>query len=70
LAEAWSEILPSSEVRRLSAALLLRHSLRAADSLQLAAAITAAGAPPRIGIVTLDAHLAEASVREGFEVLS
>jgi hypothetical protein len=69
LAMAWTEILPSDELRRLAGALHLRHPLRAADSLQLAAAITAAGVPPRIAIVTLDDRLAEAAAREGFTTL-
>lgn len=69
LAVAWTEILPSDELRRLAGALHLRHPLRAADSLQLAAAITAAGVPPRIAIVTLDDRLAEAAAREGFTTL-
>ncbi|MGH7564699.1 MAG: type II toxin-antitoxin system VapC family toxin [Gemmatimonadota bacterium] len=41
------EILPSDEVRRLAGTLLLRHPLRAADSLQLSAALIYAGRPPR-----------------------
>jgi predicted nucleic acid-binding protein len=69
LAASWTEILPSEELRRLAGSLLLRHSLRAADSLQLAAAITAAGVPPRVPIVSLDERLAEAAVREGFATL-
>ena len=69
LAATWTEILPSDELRRVAGSLLLRHSLRAADSLQLSAAITAAGVPPRIPIVTLDERLAEAAAREGFATL-
>lgn len=69
LFSSWSEIQPSDELRRLAGSLLLRHSLRAADALQLAAAITAAGVPPRIPIVTLDERLAEAAAREGFATL-
>jgi predicted nucleic acid-binding protein len=69
LAATWTEILPSEELRRLAGSLLLRHPLRAADALQLAAAITAAGVPPRIPIVTLDERLAEAAAREGFPTL-
>jgi predicted nucleic acid-binding protein len=69
LAAAWTEILPSEELRRLAGSLLLRHPLRAADSLQLSAAIMAAGVPPRIPIVTLDERLAEAAAREGFPTL-
>lgn len=69
LSAAWTEILPSEEVQALAGALLLRHPLRASDALQLAAAITAAGVPPRAPFVTLDARLAEAAAREGFTTL-
>ena len=63
----WSEIQPSDELRRLAGSLLFRHALRAGDAQQLAAAITAAGVPPRVPLVTLDERLAEAAAREGFE---
>ena len=63
----WSEIQPSDELRRLAGSLLFRHALRAGDAQQLAAAITAAGVPPRVPLVTLDERLAEAGAREGFE---
>lgn len=69
LSAAWTEILPSEEVRALAGTLLLRHALRAAHALQLAAAITAAGVPPRAPFVTLDGRLAEAAAREGFTTL-
>jgi predicted nucleic acid-binding protein len=69
LFSSWTEIEPADELRRLAGSLLLRHSLRAADALQLAAAITAAGVPPRIPLVTLDERLAEAAAREGFATL-
>ncbi len=49
--------------------LLMVHTLRAADALQLAAALIACGDDP-IGfdLVTLDARLGEAARREGFTV--
>ena len=65
----WSEIQPSDELRRLAGSLLFRHALRAGDAQQLAAAITAAGVPPRVPLVTLDERLADAAAREGFEIL-
>jgi hypothetical protein len=65
----WSEVQPSDELRRLAGSLLLRHSLRTGDALQLAAAITAAGAPPRAPLVTLDERLADAAALEGFDIL-
>jgi len=46
------------------------HPLRAADALQLGAALVAAdGEPETLELVTLDRRLAEAAVREGFPVL-
>ncbi len=46
------------------------HALRAADSLQLAAALIAANHDPAtLEIVSLDARLATAARREGFKVL-
>ncbi len=47
--------------------LLRVHSLRAADALQLAAAIVAAhGEPASLGFVSLDERLCESAQREGF----
>jgi len=40
LAHNWREILPGDQLRDLAARLLDGHDLRAADSLQLAAALT------------------------------
>jgi predicted nucleic acid-binding protein len=69
LAEYWGEISPSEEVRVLSRRLLLRHALRAADSLQLAAAIVWAGNQPEgFDFVCLDKRLREAAQTEGFTV--
>ena len=46
LIRAWAEILASEEVRQHAGRLLRRHALRAADALQLGAAMTwAHGAP-------------------------
>lgn len=50
--------------------LLATHNLRAADALQLAAALVATeDQPSRFAFVTLDDRLAEAASREGFTVL-
>jgi hypothetical protein len=50
--------------------LLRVHDLRAADALQLGAALTfAEGQPDALGFVTLDGRLAKAAVREGFPVV-
>lgn len=70
LADCWHEIMPSDAVRRTAERLLRMHTLRAADSLQLAAAIIAADHDPAsLEMVCLDARLASAARREGFSVL-
>jgi uncharacterized protein len=69
-AEAWHEVQPVPVVRQTAMRLLLVHDLRAADALQLAAALTAAeGQPDALGFVTLDERLARAAIREGFPVV-
>lgn len=70
LAQAWHEIVPSDVVRRTAERLLRTHPLRAADSLQLAAAlIAAAHDPSTLPMVCLDERLAAAARREGFIVV-
>jgi predicted nucleic acid-binding protein len=70
LAEQWHEIVPSAAVRRTAERLLRVHPSRAADSLQLAAALIAADHDPTtLEMVCLDARLATAARREGFTVL-
>jgi predicted nucleic acid-binding protein len=69
-ADAWHEVQPVPVVRQTAMRLLLVHDLRAADALQLAAALTAAeGQPDGLGFVTLDDRLARAALREGFAVV-
>jgi len=70
LAEAWHEVEATEQVRRVAERILRVHALRAADALQLAAATVAAEHDPRtLGLVTLDAKLADAASREGFPVV-
>lgn len=70
LAEGWHEIVPSASVRRTAERLVRMHPIRAADSLQLAAALIAADHDPTtLEMVCLDARLATAARREGFTVL-
>ncbi len=70
LADGWHEIVPSVSVRRTAERLLRVHALRAADSLQLAAALVAADHDPTtLEIVCLDARLATAARREGFRLI-
>ena len=70
LAAAWHEIQPVVPVRQRAIRLLRVHPLRAADALQLAAAITAAeDQPSTLPFVTFDDRLAVAAEREGFNVV-
>lgn len=67
LRDAWDEVLPSEACRRAAERMLRVHALRAADALQLAAALIAADHDPgRLEVVCLDQRLAEAARREGF----
>jgi predicted nucleic acid-binding protein len=70
LETAWTEMDPAAAVRARARRLLEVHVLRAADALQLAAALALCeertdGAE----FVTLDTELREAAAREGFSVL-
>lgn len=67
---AWTEIEPSVLVREQAGRVLLLHPLRAADALQLAAAIVwANGQASGHEFVCLDHRLREAAQREGFTIL-
>lgn len=69
LERSWHEILPTTPVRQTAQRLLRVHPLRAADALQLAAALAwAAGDTRGLGLVTRDDRLADAARREGFEL--
>jgi hypothetical protein len=71
LAEGWLEVQPSSQVRKTAQRLLRVHPLRAADALQLAAALTAIEERFAGGtFVCLDDRLADAARREGLRVLA
>ncbi|MDP1805382.1 MAG: type II toxin-antitoxin system VapC family toxin [Acidimicrobiales bacterium] len=70
LAASWQEVQPAARLRQAAERLLRTHPLRAADALQLAAAIAAADGDPRsLPFVTLDDRLARAAQREGFPVV-
>ena len=59
-----------SAVLRRARRLLAAHTLRAADAMQLAAALLACeDEPSRLPLVTVDDRLAEAATREGFMVV-
>ena len=70
LAAVWREIEPNESLRASALALLERHQLRAADALQLAAAMVARDrGNSEFAFVTLDLRLAEAASAEAFVVL-
>jgi len=63
-------IAPTDEVRRRAARLLSFHPLRAADALQLAAALVWCEEQPHgESFVTLDDRLRDAALKEGFTTL-
>jgi predicted nucleic acid-binding protein len=69
LADGWYEVQPTSEVRARAMRLLRVHPLRAADSVQLAAALIATTEDPaHLPFFTADDRLREAARREGFPV--
>ena len=68
--ERWSEVTAVEIVRRHAERLVETHPLRAADALQLGAAlVTSENDPATLEFVTLDEDLAVAAEREGFRVL-
>jgi len=70
LRASWREVQPTDRVRLKAERLLRVHALRAADALQLAAAIAAADDDPRsLPLLTTDDRLALAAEREGFPVV-
>ena len=70
LSKSWTEVLPTEALRTLAERLLRIHPLRAADALQLAAALVwADNTPSGLEFVCLDQRLREAAQREGFLLL-
>jgi len=70
LAAAWTEISALMPVRDRAARLVATHGLRAADAMQLGAALVAvADRPAGHTFVCADRRLREAAAREGFVVL-
>jgi predicted nucleic acid-binding protein len=68
---AWKEILPVESVRECALEQLGRFPLRAADALQLAAAIIWSGRNPRgRRFVSNDLQLGSAAREAGFDVLT
>ena len=67
LQSAWNEVQPLDTVRAAAQRLLRLHTLRAADALQLGAAVLAADHRPQAWeFVCLDTRLAAAAKRERF----
>lgn len=70
LAENWFEIEPENDLRLLAMLVPKNHPLKAADALQLAAALRwCEGDPEGAGFVCLDDRLSRAASDEGFGVL-
>ncbi len=69
LSREWIEVPAIDDVRTQASRLLRTHALRAADALQLAAAIVASDfEPSALVFVSLDVRLSAAAEREGFPV--
>ena len=70
LADSWVEVQPSESVRSGAERLLAAHALRAADALQLAAALVwCSGQTRGAEVVSFDSRLREAALREAFGIL-
>ena len=70
LAQSWMEVQPSEALRSTAERLMTVHPLRAADALQLAAAILwCQWIITGQGFVTFDRRLRKAGYQEGFAVL-
>jgi predicted nucleic acid-binding protein len=70
LERGWSEVISFEAVRDRARRLLEVHPLRAADSLQLAAALVASEEKPsQLPFISLDGNLARAAEKEGFELI-
>jgi predicted nucleic acid-binding protein len=70
LAQSWRQVEPVTRVRHTAVRLLRVHQLRAADALQLGAALAAAEDQPQtLPFITLDERLAQAAEREGFPIV-
>lgn len=69
LSGSWIEVEPTIPVREQAGRVLRLHPLRAADALQLAAALVwCQGEPVQYSFVCLDQRLREAARREGFHI--
>ncbi len=65
----WAEVAPTEEIRDLARQVLDMHAVRAADALQLAAALVwCSGRPRGRPFVCFDGRLSQAAAAAGFEV--
>lgn len=70
LRRRWNEIQPTEEVRHRAERLLTSHQLRAADALQLSAALVWCSNRPRGRVfIGADGNLSDAAEGEGFTVI-
>jgi uncharacterized protein len=70
LSASWHEVSPSPALRKLATRLLRTHPLRAADSLQLAAALTLVAAGlNQVSMACADQRLTEAAEIEGLHII-
>ena len=71
VSDTWAVVDPGAAVRDTARRMLRAHDLRAADALQLAAAVIASeNRPTTLPFVCLDRRLIEAATREGFPIVS
>jgi predicted nucleic acid-binding protein len=69
-ASSWIESQPTEKLRQRAVRLLRVHPLRAAEALQLAAALVACEENPQtLPFICGDTRLREAAAREGFRVM-
>lgn len=70
LRDRWNEVQPTEEVRDRAERLLRIHKLRAADALQLAAALVWCGNRPQgRALIGADGDLSQAAAAEGFAII-
>jgi hypothetical protein len=70
LRKSWNEIVPEEEIRELAVEILKEHSLRAADSLQLAASLAWCNRQPEgKPFLCGDKRLSEAASAVGFDLI-
>lgn len=71
LRRGWRELQPSDALRAQAEAFLKAYTLKAADSLQLAAAWNYSdGKPQNLILISADAQLLEAARKAGFQIVA